>query len=681
MEAQKIEGLPENAFRELQPGEEYRPLVPHDANVPEVTLRSVIIGIIMTVVFSGAIAYITLKTGNGMEAAIPISILAVGLAGLFKKKSTILENMIIIAIGSTSGIVVGGAVFVLPAIFILGYESMTNIFQIFLISFLGSVLGVLFLSPLARYFVKDMHGKLPFPEATATTEILVTGERGGRQALTLVLGALVGGVFDWLLVSMKLWREEFTTALIKLFEPLATKYKAVFMLDGSAALLGMGYVIGLRYASIIVAGSLLSWWVFVPLFAHFGDYLTVAIPAQGTAELIKNMDAEGIFSNYVRFIGIGGIFAAGFISILKFIPIIWQAVKNALFDVFFKHKASAHSVKRTEDEMSMVTVMAFTIIVAICLFFYFRYSVLGSESAPMKLTIVSLIITFVIAFLFTSVSAWAIAMISVTPISGMTMMTLLVGAVILVKMGLKGPSGIVAALLVGGVVCTALSMAGSLITQFKISYWIGATPKKIQYSNIIGSAIAAIIVAYVIVLLNKTYGFAPSELHKTPLPAPQANAMAAVIQGLMGDKGAPWFLYALGAVIAVVMELIGISPLAFALGMYLPMSINTPILVGALIAHLVGKSSKDEKVSKKRYDKGVLISSGFIAGGALVGIINSVIRFIESEKNLVLVPTYSSEDIREVVRGNYLGLILFIALSLFIYIASVVGCKREDAIK
>lgn len=662
----QIKGLPDNAFTELKPGETYKPLIPAEHIIPESSFRAIFIGIIMTIVFSGAMAYITLKTGNGIEAAIPISILAVGIANIFRRKSTILENMMIIAIGSTSGIVVGGAVFVLPAIFVLGYENLTSIFQIFLVSFLGSVLGVLFLSPLQRYFVQDMHGKLPFPEATATTEVLVAGEAGGSHAKTLIMGALIGGIYDFLVISMTAWREEFSTSLIKTFEPLTTKVKAIFTIDGTAALLGMGYVMGVRYAAIIVAGSLLSWWVFVPLFAHFGDLLTVIVPGQDVTQLLSEMDAETIFSKYVRFIGIGGIFAAGFISILKFSPVIFQAFKKAIIDVFFGKKQSIHEIKRTDREMKMSTVVGFMIAIAIILFFYFRYSVLVAETGALQLTLVSLLVTFVIAFLFTSVSAWAIAMISITPISGMTLMTLLVGAIILVKMGLKGPQGIVSALLVGGVVCTALSMAGSLITQFKISYWIGATPRKIQYANIAGSALAAIVTALAIILLNKAYGFAPSAIHTNPLPAPQANAMAAVIQGIMGTTQAPWFLYGIGAVIAIVMELLGISALAFAMGMYLPLAINVPMLIGAVLAYLVKASSKDEGLSKKRYDKGILISSGFIAGGALMGLVSALISLAESEKGIKLVPNFGNDG----AFGNYLGIGLFFLLCLYLYLDS-----------
>jgi putative OPT family oligopeptide transporter len=661
----KVEGLPENAFTELKSGETYEPLIPAGAIIEESSTRAIIIGIIMTIIFSGAIAYITLKTGNGMEAAIPISILAVGLANMFKRKNTILENMMIIAIGSTSGIVVGGAVFVLPAIFVLGYESMTSIFQIFFVSFLGSVLGVLFLSPLQSYFVKDMHGKLPFPEATATTEVLVAGEKGGNQAKILVLGALVGGLYDFIVISFGAWREEFTTALMPAFNTLTNKFKVIFTLDGSAALLGMGYIIGLRYAAIIMAGSFLSWWVFVPFFAHLGAHIPAVVPAQGVDVAISSMGAEDIFFNYVRFIGIGGIFAAGIISILKFMPIIFQAIKGAIIDVLLSKKEGHKEVKRTEKEMSMTTIVALMVAIAVALFFYFRYSVLASQMNATSLTIVSLLITFIIAFLFTSVSAWAIAMISVTPISGMTLTTLLLGAFVLFKMGLSGPEGIVAALLVGGVVCTSLSMAGSLITQFKMSYWLGATPRKIQYANIFGSVIAAIVTALVIILLNKTYGFAPSPEHPNPLPAPQANAMAAVIQGIMGNGHVPFFLYGIGAVVAVIMEMIGISPLAFALGMYIPFGINMPILVGALIAHFVRKN-KNEAMGKKQYDKGILITSGFIAGGALMGIISSLLSFAKTEYGIHIITNMEHNG----ATGNIVGIILFICLSYFVYAVS-----------
>lgn len=659
----KIKGLPDNAFTELKPGEEYKPIIPADVLVPEVTFRSILIGIIMCVVFSAAVAYITLKTGNGIEAAIPISILAVGLANLFKRKSTMLENMIIIAIGATSGIVVAGSVFVLPAIFVLGYESMTSIFQIFLVSYFGAVLGVLFLSPLQRYFVRDMHGKLPFPEATATTEVLTAGETGGKHAKVLIVGALIGGLYDFLTMSMTAWREEFTTSMVGVFDIFTTKFKAIFTLDGCAALLGMGYVMGVHYAAMIVSGSLLSWWVFIPLFAHFGDYLTVMLPGQGVETLISGMDAETIFSNYVRYIGIGGIFAAGFLGILKFVPMIVKAIKGAIIDVFFSKKHADGVVKRTDQEMKMTTVVGMMLIIALLLFLYFNYSVLKSYDGSVGLSIVSLLVTFIVAFLFTSVSAWTIAMISIAPVSGMTLMTLLICAVLLVKMGLSGPQGIVSVLLVGGVVCSALSMAASLITEYKITYWIGATPRNIQYSNIAGSAIAAIVCALVIILLNKTYGFAPSAAHPNPLPAPQANAMAGVIQGLMGDVGAPWFLYAIGAVVVVCMELIGVSGLAFAMGMYLPLAINVPLLFGALVAHLVRVSTKNAALSKKRHDKGILIASGFIAGGALMGIVSSLISFAESEYSTKFMPNFANDGIF----GNYVGITLFILLCLFVY--------------
>ena len=655
----QLQGLPENAFRELREGEVYRPIVAPDDIVPEITVRSIVLGIIMAVIFSGSIAYLTLKIGTGIEAAIPLAFIAVGLSFLFKRKSTLLENVMIMAIGATSGIVVGGAVFTLPALYIMGLDGSTNLFQLFFIPFLGSVLGVILLIPMRRYFCTEMHGKLPFPEATATTEVLVAGKKGGRDARVLAYTMVIGGIYDFLATSMGAWRDTFTTELIDSFGMMTTKVKAVFSLNIGAAITAMGYIIGLRYASMMVAGGALSWLVLIPLVAHIGG-LT------GNAELAA-MPFDAIFKEYVRPIGIGGIFMAGVIGIIKSMPVIYNAFATGfkeLFESKRQHDQEAKKVIRTERDIRMYAVVAILIATLVGLFIYFRWSVLAGQPNPLFLAGIALVVTFLLAFLFNSVSAYAIATIGTTPISGMTMMTLVIACLLLVKAGLSGESGMVSALLVGGVVCTALSMSGSLITQFKVSYWLGATPRRIAWANIWGSVIASVVCSLVIVMLARVYGFAPSPAHPHPLPAPQANAMAAVIQGIMLHGNAPWFSYALGAMIALLMELVGVAPLAFALGMYLPFDLTAPMLVGAVVAEMVRRSSKNKQVSERRNNRGTLISSGLIAGGALMGVVGACIEWLSQEVvHTDLLPKFGNDG----PGGNWLGLVMLLLLCGYIY--------------
>jgi putative OPT family oligopeptide transporter len=656
---QLIVGLPENAFRELKKGEKYEPLVAADEKVPEVTFRSFIIGILMAVIFSASVAYLTLKIGTGIEAAIPIAIIAVGLSYAFKRRSSLLENIIIIAIGATSGIVVGGAVFTLPALYIMGLESQTSLFQLFFIPMLGSVLGVVLLIPLRRYFVADMHGKLPFPEATATTEILVAGEKGGRDARVLAYTMLIGGIYDFMAITLRAWRETFSTEMISAFSPLTAKAKAVFSVNTGAAITAMGYIVGLRWASIMSAGGLLSWLVIVPLVAHIGQI-------SGNAAIIA-MPANELFSKYARIIGIGGIFMAGVIGIIRSLPVMYNAFSKGfkeLFESRKKHAQEEKKIERTDRDIRMFGVVVLLLASLVGLLIYFRWSILAGQPQPMMLALIALLVTFVLAFLFNSVSARAIATIGTTPISGMTMMTLVIACLLLVKAGLSGPGGMVSALLIGGVVCTALSMSGSLVTQFKISYWLGATPRWIEYANIVGSVVAAIITSYVIVMLSQVYGFAPSPTHPNPLPAPQANAMAAVIQGIMVSSSAPWFLYATGAMIALLMEMVGVAPLAFALGMYLPLDLTFPMLVGAIVSHFVKKSTKGEKLSERRYARGTLISSGLIAGGATMGVIGAFMQWLGQEVlHKEFLPDFKNIE----VFGNWMGLGMLLILCGYIY--------------
>ncbi|HPR62614.1 MAG TPA: oligopeptide transporter, OPT family [Thermoanaerobaculia bacterium] len=654
--------LPENAYRELKPGEVYQPIISPDTHIPEVTPRSIAFGIAMTVLFSAAAAYIALKLGQGIETAIPISILAVGFSAMLKRHSTLLENVNILAIGATSGIIVGGSVFVMPAIFILGLESSSTLAtftQIFLVPFLGAVLGVLFLIPFRRYFVAEMHGKLPFPEATATTEILVSGEQGGKQARVLLYSLGIGIILDYLALGLKAWSDTFTTSLVPALHTVTDKIKFVFALNTSAAILGLGYIIGVRYASIIMGGSFLSYAVLIPLFAHLNPSYAA-------------MDAETIFFDYVRYIGIGGIFAAGFISILKMSPTILQATRQ-MAGQLSRLRASDKDGEtvRTERDIPMSSVLFLGFGVALLTFLYFRFSVLTSMTHATTLALISLGLTIVVSFLFSSVSAWAVAMISITPISGMTLTTLIISAVLLSALGLTGTSGMLGTLLIGGVVCTALSMAGSLVTQFKIGYWLGATPRQIQWSNIAASAISSVTVTAVIILFAKVYGYIPGPEHPAALAAPQANAMAAVIKSVMSE-GAPWALYGLGAVIAIIIEMLGISGLAFALGMYLPIELNSPLLLGAIAAWMVQRSTRNEALSKLRNDKGILIASGLIAGGALAGVFDGIVKMAEDRFGFSF-PSFSPAA----GLANWLGLGVFLLLAVGV-IYDCVRVRSED---
>jgi putative OPT family oligopeptide transporter len=669
--------LPDAAFRELKPGEVYQPIIRPEQIVPEVTTRSIVQGFFWSVIFSAAATYIALKLGQGIESAIPISILAVGYSVfavrfLKARGSTLIENVNVLAIGATSGIVAGGSVFTMPAIYILGLQGRSSFWQIFLVPLLGAILGVLILAPFRRYFVRDLHGKLPYPEARATTEILVAGKRGGRSAIVLTYSALTAAVFDFVGPAMHGWTDNFSTGAIEALSGFTTRVKAVFTMNTSAAVMGLGYIMGLRYASIIMAGSMTSFFVLVPLFAYLGQHIPGAI-SEGAAPL-ASLAPETIFSLYVRPIGIGGIFAAGLLSIVKMSPVIAQATRQAWGEVvrLARGRSAAAEAVRTERSIPMSADLLGILALAVVIFLYFGGSVLASVPGAYSIAGVATVLTLVIAFLFASVSAWAIAMISITPISGMTLTTLIVTAVALRTMGLANESGMLQVLLIGGVVCTALSMSGSLVTQYKIAYWLGATPRSIEISNIVGAVASSAATTAVIMLMAKVYGFAPDALHAHPLPAPQPNAMAAVLRGVMGEAGAPWFLYGLGAVFAVTSQMCGVSGLAFALGMYLPMELNSPLVLGAAIAWLLERSSTDEKLSKARHEKGTLIASGFIAGGALIGVFAAVLKFMEDSWNTTFVP-----DLTRVVAlgigswltawGNWLGLAVFLLLGVGVY--------------
>ncbi|MDX9724468.1 MAG: oligopeptide transporter, OPT family [Myxococcota bacterium] len=664
-------GLPENAFRELKPGESYEPVIAPKSSVLEVTVRSVLFGLAMGIFFSAASTFIILKLGQGIETTIPIAILAVGFSagmGILKRRnSTLLENINILSVGGTAGIIAGGSVFTMPAIYILGLEARSSFFQIMIVPFFGAVLGVLFLIPFRRYFVAQMHGKLPFPEGTAIAESLMAGERGGREARVLAGSLGVGFLVDFAVMSFRVWSDTFSTAAIKGMSYFTNEIKAVFALNTSAAVAGLGYLIGVRYAAIILAGSMLSTLVIVPLVAYFGNYMSV--PTAAHLPLISTMSADDIFSEYARYIGIGGIFVAGVLGIVKLSKVILSAFTEGARGLLkSKGAESSGPVLRTEQDISMRWVLAMFSLTTLLLWLYFRFAVLHTmEDATLYATI-SVVVTIVIAFLFTSVSAWAVAMISVTPISGMTLMTLIVSSVILVSVGLKGEEGMLAVLLIGGVVCTALSMAGTLITEFKLGFWMGATPKKIQWANILACIVAAAVVTAVMMLLNSVYGFTASPEHANPLPAPQPNAMAAVLSSLMGGQETPWLLYAIGGLIAIIVEMLGISSLAFALGMYLPIELNSPILLGAVVSWFVKRSSKNEELSKARHNRGLLVASGLLAGGALAGVMDALVKYVtQSGFGMADDALYLDFGSYAESFGNWMGLAAFLWICYYMF--------------
>ena len=621
MEEEKITGLPENASRELKEGEVYKPLLSPDKNYPEVNARSVSWGLLMAVLFSAAAAYLGLKVGQVFEAAIPIAIIAVGLSSASKRKNALGENVIIQSIGASSGVVVAGAIFTLPALYILQakYPDISVSFmQVFLSSLLGGVLGILFLIPFRKFFVSDMHGKYPFPEATATTQVLVSGEKGGDQAKPLIMAGIIGGLYDFIIATFGTWAETFTSRVLPFGTEIASKAKVVFKINVGAAVLGLGYIVGLKYATIICAGSALIWFVFVPIMPLLNDSL-IHLLNPGFTGALSDLSPEIIFKTFARHIGIGGIAMAGIIGIIKSRSIIKSAIGLASSEFKGKGVIVSAEMKRTQRDISMKIIVIGVILALFATFIFFYFGVVHN----LLHAVVGILVVAVIAFLFTTVAANAIAIVGTNPVSGMTLMTLILASVIMVAVGLKGTTGMVAALVIGGVVCTALSMAGGFITDLKIGYWIGTTPAKQETWKFLGTLVSAATVGGVIMILNKTYGFTG----EGALVAPQANAMAAVIEPLMSGVAAPWYLYAVGAVISLILTYFNISALAFALGMFIPLELNTPLIVGGAIAWFVSSRSKDKALNTARQEKGTLLASGFIAGGALMGVVSAALRF------------------------------------------------------
>ena len=613
----KTTQLPENAYRELKEGEEYRPILSPEKKYKEVTAWSVTVGLLMTVLFSAAAAYLGLKVGQVFEAAIPIAILAVGLSSAARKKDSLSQNVIIQSIGACSGAVVAGGIFTLPAIYILDLE--VNFTQMALSSLLGAVLGILFLIPFRKYFVKEMHGKYPFPEATATTQVLVSGESGGKSARTLVVSGLIGGLYDFVVATFGAWAETISTTVTHWGAVVADKAKLVLKLNTGAAVLGLGYIVGLKYAFIICCGSFLVWLVIIPVINLIWGPQVIDLMHTGITDTVASMSPDMIFKTYARHIGIGGIATAGIIGIIKSSKVIKSAVGIAVSE--FSRKGGAKTkVERTDEDLSMRTVVFGIAVALLAVFAFFAF---GGVVHNIWQALVGLLIVTVIAFLFTTVAANAIAIVGTNPVSGMTIMTLIITAIVLVACGLKGNAGMVAAMIIGGVVCTALSVAGALITDLKIGYWIGTTPKNQEKWKFVGVLVAAVTVAGVILILNKAYGFTG----ENALVAPQANAMAAIVQPMMSGGNAPWLLYGIGAVIAILLTVFKVPALAFCLGVFIPIDLNLPLLLGGAISWFVGSRSKDAKVNAARKEKGTLIASGFIAGGALMGVVSAILKF------------------------------------------------------
>jgi len=650
--------LPENAHRPLKPGEVYRPLMGPETAPAEVTPYSVTMGLLMVIIFSAAAAYLGLKVGQVFEAAIPIAIIAVGVTGALGKKGGLGQNVIIQSIGACSGVIVAGAIFTLPAIYILGLD--VNFTQMFLSSLLGGFLGILFLIPFRKYFVKDMHGQYPFPEATATTQVLVSGESGGKSAKTLLLAGAIGGLYDFVIATFGLWAETISTTVMGWGQAVADKAKLVLKLNTGAAVLGLGYIIGLKYAFVICCGSFLVWLVIIPLMNLIWGGSVIDLMHSGIAQTISSMSADEIFKGYARHIGIGGIATAGIIGIIKSAGVIKSAVGLAVGEFSKKGGAQTAAPERTQEDIPMKNVVWGIAIALIAIFAFFAF---GGVVNNIWQALLALAIVTLISFLFTTVAANAIAIVGSNPVSGMTIMTLIITALVLVAAGLKGNVGMVAAMVIGGVVCTALSTAGGLITDFKIGYWIGTTPRKQETWKFVGVAVAAATVGGVMMILNKTYGF----VGEGALVAPQANAMAAVIQPMMNGGSAPWLLYGIGAAIAILLTVFKVPALAFCLGMFIPIDLNLPLLIGGAVAWFVGSRSKDASVNAARSGKGTLIASGFIAGGALMGVVSAILKFANVDWQL---STWN------VTYGEAIAIIPFLALIGYMICASL---KKDNS--
>jgi putative OPT family oligopeptide transporter len=660
MDEPETRSLPENAYRPLEPGEVYGPVIPAEMRLPETTWRSVLWGVFLCVVFTVASAYSGLKVGQVMEAAIPISILAIGLARVYRRRSSLLENVIITGIGGASGAVVAGAIFTLPALYILKLDPHPT--QTVFICLAGGCLGVLFLIPLRRYFVADMHGVFPYPEATAITEVLVTGEKGGSQARLLLQATAIAGVYDFLVTTFQVWKEFVDFRFVPVFQALTTKARMYFNFDAIAFILGLGYVMGLRSSMILVAGGVLSNFVLVPLIWMIGQHLPDAAVYPATVP-IATMTAGQIFRGYVRFVGVGAIAAAGIFGILKSLKVVVGS-----FSIATKafRSGGEHGLERTDRDLTVMKILAGVAVSALAVAVF-----LGSLGSATSALLVGLGLVLVFSFFFTSVAANAIATTARNPVSGMTMLTVIISSIVLLRFGLSGPTGMFFVTAIAGMVCTALSVSGQTITDLKTGYWLGSTPaaqEKVKFLGVLASAAAA---GLTIALLARTFQFgeaAPGDT-RVVLASPQASIMKALVEGFMSQQPVAYILFGAGIVIAVVLEMLGQPSLIFALGMYLPLELNTPALVGGFLAHFLGKRS--EKVGGAAgstiRERAVIIASGLMAGGALGGVFGAGLRlFPWYREDLVHTPFYDDEAISQSVSA-----LLFVGLCLYLWFGSL----------
>jgi putative OPT family oligopeptide transporter len=647
--------LPANAYTPLPPGTAYEPVTPAAAAIPELTARSIGWGLLLCVIFTVAAAYSGLKVGQVMEAAIPISILAIGLARLYPRRSTLLENVIITGIGGVAGGIVAGAVFTLPALYILKLDPHPA--QTIFICLAGGCLGVLFLIPLRRYFVREMHGRLPYPEATAITEVLVTGEKGGSQARLLLEATAIAGVYDFFVTTFHVWKEYVDFQFLSPFRDLADRAKVVFNFDAISFILGLGYVMGLRSSLILCAGGVMSNFVLVPLVWMIGSHVTGAV-YPGTSP-ITEMTAAQIFRNYVRFVGVGAIATAGIFGILKSLRVVAESFGVALRAF---HRGEEGFGQRTDRDISVMWVLVGTAVGAVAVAVF-----LGSLSASLPGILVGVALALVFSFFFTSVAANAIATTARNPVSGMTMLTIIISSVVLLRFGLSGTTGMFFVMALAGMVCTALSVSGQAITDFKTGYWLGSTPaaqQKVKFLGVIASSVA---VGLTIVLLAQAFQFgdaAPGD-NRVVLPSPQASIMKALVEGFMSRQPVAYLLFGGGAAIALVMEMLGVPALIFALGMYLPLELNSPALVGGFLSHFVGKRSERMGGSSgaRIRERGVIIASGLMAGGALGGVFGAAFRLIPGfSEDWIQTPFYTRDAVSQTVSA-----LVFVALCVYVW--------------
>ena len=660
----EVTTLPANAYQPLDPGEVYRPLVPAAARLPELTGRAIAWGILLCVIFTVASAYSGLKVGQVMESAIPISILTIGLARLYRRRSTVLENVIVTGIGGVAGSVVAGAIFTLPALYILKLDP--HPLQTIFIGVAGGCLGVLFLIPLRRYFVRDMHGQLPYPEATAITEVLVTGEKGGEPAKLLLQATLISGVYDFFVTTFQVWKEFVDLQFVPVVRSLNERARVVFSFDAIGFILGLGYVMGLRSSMILCAGGLLTNFVLVPVIWFFGSHLDSAVYPASIP--ISHMTAVQIYRSYVRFIGVGAIATAGIFGILKSLRIVAGSFGIAL-RVFRQGEMATQ--ERTDRDMSMVAIFLGVVLGAIGVAAF-----LGHLPVSWTAVGIGLLLTLVFSFFFASVAANAIATTARNPVSGMTMLTIIISAVVLLRFGVSGTTGMFFVMAMAGMVCTALAVSGQAITDLKTGYWLGSTPAAQEKIKFLAVAAAAIAAGLTIVMLARTFQFgeaAAGDLRPV-LASPQASIMKALVEGFMSRQPVAYLLFGVGGMIAVMLEMLGQPSLIFALGMYLPLELNTPALVGGLLSHLLNRRAERSGGERGRTirERGVIIASGLMAGGALGGVFGAALRlFPWYREDLVHTPFYFSEPVSQTV-----STVLFLGLCLYVWFGAL---KRKKA--